>query len=363
MKLDQFDGGNFRRWQKKMHFLLTTLKVVYVLTTPYPEEQEDETVEQIRTRTKWENDDYICRGHILNALSDSLFDVYQNMDTAKQLWDILQTKYLTEDATSKKFLVSNFMRFNMVDNKPIMEQLHEIQHILSQFQQKDMNVDESIVVSSIIEILPPSWKDFKKSLKHKKEDLTLEELAQHLRVEEESRLLESNDHQVAQASKVHMVEDGKKTNKGKRKRKPQTNKDSKKPKGSCWHCGKPGHFKNGCRSYKKKPEASNAENKFMAVVSEVNMLEDAGDWWIDSGATRHVCNNKNLFTIYEQVSDGTFLYMGNSSIAAIMGKGTLDLKFTSGKVLTLSDVYHVPDVRKNLVSGSLLNKHGFNLVF
>lgn len=251
----------------------------------------------------------------------------------------------------------------MVDNKPIMEQLHEIQHILSQFQQKDMNVDESIVVSSIIEILPPSWKDFKKSLKHKKEDLTLEELAQHLRVEEESRLLESNDHQVAQASKVHMVEDGKKTNKGKRKRKPQTNKDSKKPKGSCWHCGKPGHFKNGCRSYKKKPEASNAENKFMAVVSEVNMLEDAGDWWIDSGATRHVCNNKNLFTIYEQVSDGTFLYMGNSSIAAIMGKGTLDLKFTSGKVLTLSDVYHVPDVRKNLVSGSLLNKHGFNLVF
>ncbi|KAJ8623544.1 hypothetical protein MRB53_032073 [Persea americana] len=177
-----------------MHFLLTTLKVVYVLTTPYPEEQEDETLEQIRTRTKWENGDYICRGHILNALSGSLFDVYQNMDTAKQLWDILQTKYLTEDATK--------------------------------------------------------------------------ELAQHLRVEEESRLLESNDHQVAQASKVHMVEDGKKTNKGKRTRKPQTNKDSKKPKGSCWHCGKPGHFKNGCRSYKKKPEASNAENKFMAVVSE-----------------------------------------------------------------------------------------------
>lgn len=107
-------------------------------------------------------------------------DVYQNMETAKQHWNILQTKYLIEDATSKKFLVSNFMRFNMVDNKPIMEQLHEIQHILSQFQQKDMNMDESIVVSSIIEKLPPSWKDFKKSLKHKKEDLTLEELAQHL---------------------------------------------------------------------------------------------------------------------------------------------------------------------------------------
>nr|GEU67950.1 hypothetical protein [Tanacetum cinerariifolium] len=37
-KLDKFKGNNFRRWQNKMHFLLTTLKVVYVLSTSMPEE-------------------------------------------------------------------------------------------------------------------------------------------------------------------------------------------------------------------------------------------------------------------------------------------------------------------------------------
>ncbi|GJR29105.1 zinc finger, CCHC-type containing protein [Tanacetum coccineum] len=42
-KLDKFEGHDFRRWQKKMHFLLTTLKVVYVLTTPMPELLEDAT--------------------------------------------------------------------------------------------------------------------------------------------------------------------------------------------------------------------------------------------------------------------------------------------------------------------------------
>ncbi|KAL0378958.1 UNVERIFIED_CONTAM: hypothetical protein Sradi_3201300 [Sesamum radiatum] len=36
-KLDKFEGVDFRRWQKKMHFLLTTLKVVYVLSTPFPD--------------------------------------------------------------------------------------------------------------------------------------------------------------------------------------------------------------------------------------------------------------------------------------------------------------------------------------
>ena len=39
------------------------------------------------------------------------------------------------------------------------------------------------------------------------------------------------------------------------------------------------------------------------------------------------------------------------------------LKMTSGKELTLNDVLHVPKIRKNLVSGSLLSKKGFKLVF
>ncbi|GJZ59166.1 hypothetical protein Tco_0614982 [Tanacetum coccineum] len=51
-KLNKFEGHDFRRWQKKRHFLLTTLKVVYVLTTPMPELLEDNTVEAIRRRAK-----------------------------------------------------------------------------------------------------------------------------------------------------------------------------------------------------------------------------------------------------------------------------------------------------------------------
>ncbi|KAI5410808.1 hypothetical protein KIW84_056082 [Lathyrus oleraceus] len=58
-KLDKLQGQDFRRWQKKMHFMLTTLKVVHVLSTPIPELLEEDTVENLRRRSKWENDDYI----------------------------------------------------------------------------------------------------------------------------------------------------------------------------------------------------------------------------------------------------------------------------------------------------------------
>ncbi|CAM8986156.1 unnamed protein product [Rhodiola kirilowii] len=132
-KLEKFEGVNFRRWQRKMHFLLTNLKVVHVLSSPIPEAGEDAPIDAIRKRSKWENDDYICRGHILNGMSDPLFDLYQNVESAKELWDALEAKYMQEDASSKKFLVSNFNSYKMVDARPVMEQFNELTRILGQF--------------------------------------------------------------------------------------------------------------------------------------------------------------------------------------------------------------------------------------
>ncbi|GJZ33591.1 hypothetical protein Tco_0579027 [Tanacetum coccineum] len=104
-KLDNFEGVDFRRWQKKMHFLLSSMSVVYVLTTPIPDDGDDATMDQLRKRAKWDNDDYVCRGLILNGMSDSLFDINHNVESSKELWDSLEAKYMAEDVSSKKFLV------------------------------------------------------------------------------------------------------------------------------------------------------------------------------------------------------------------------------------------------------------------
>ena len=50
--------------------------------------------------------------------------------------------------------------------------------------------------------------------------------------------------------------------------------------------------------------------------------------------------------------------MGNGARAAVRGVGTVDLKLTSGKT-----VQHVPSIRKKLISGSLLCRDGYKLVF
>ena len=83
-------------------------------------------------------------------------------------------------------------------------------------------------------------------------------------------------------------------------------------------------------------------------------------WWIDTDATRHISKDKSLFITYEKQDGSDKLYMRN---AFVEGKGKILLKWTSGKILTLNDVWDVPKIRKNLVLETLLNKNGPKLVF
>ncbi|GKA83018.1 zinc finger, CCHC-type containing protein [Tanacetum coccineum] len=230
----------------------------------------------------------------------------------------------------------------------------------SRFTQHNMNMDESIQVSCIIDKLPPSWKDFKHTLKHLKEELTLVELGSHLRIEESLRMQDSDKpkgNNVAGPSVVNMVEHNNSSrynnNKGKRKHHDTTKADpNKKSKVTCWKCGKPGHLKNDCKGGKTSNKAN---------VSVTNGSVD-GSTNSRKGATVHVCKDRCWLKTYESLNDVSILHMGNESTALVHGRGCVDLKFSFGKIVSLFNVLHVPNIRKNLVSSSVLNNLGYKQV-
>ncbi|GKC96382.1 hypothetical protein Tco_1161824 [Tanacetum coccineum] len=151
-------------------------------------------------------------------MSDPFFDVYQNYSRAKELWNALEECYFTEDATSKKFIVSKFNSYRMVDSHLIMDQMYELEHILSMFTQNNMNMDESIHVASIIDKLPSTYR---------KDDLSLKDLGKHLLIEELYRLEnKTND----DTSKVHVIEEKGESSKAGGKKRRHDDKDKKKSK-------------------------------------------------------------------------------------------------------------------------------------
>ncbi|KAK3004905.1 hypothetical protein RJ639_017953 [Escallonia herrerae] len=172
-----------------------------------PVKNEGESVAKERLRC--DQDDEICRGHILNGMSNTLFDAYHTVKTAKELWNQLERRYITEDATSKRFIVSKFFDYKMVDGRSVMEQFNEIKSILDRYSQHKLALDEFVVVTSIIDKLPPSWKNFRNSLKYHKEDINLDELGTHLRIEEDLRKEEKSksESQVEQKEGQRDVEE------------------------------------------------------------------------------------------------------------------------------------------------------------
>ena len=95
---------------------------------------------------------------------------------------------------------------------------------------------------------------------------------------------------------------------------------------------------------------------------EANLVHNLMEWILDSGASRHFCANRELMINFEDVVDEQCVYMGNSSTTAVKGKGKILLKFTSEKLLSLSNVLFVPSLRRNLVSSTLLDVAGLKIV-
>ncbi|KAK3037053.1 hypothetical protein RJ639_031770 [Escallonia herrerae] len=205
---EKFNRKDFKRWQQKMLFSLTTLNLARFLQEDAPDLGENPDRQTVAAVDAWKHSDFLCKNYILNGLDNALYNVYSPMVNAKALWKSLQRKYKTEDAGSKKFVVGKFLDFKIVDSKTVISQVQEFQLILHDIHAEGMVLGESFQVAALIEKLPPTWKDFKNYLKHKRKEMKLEDLIVRLRIEEDNRQSEKkagNYHLEAKANVVEPV--------------------------------------------------------------------------------------------------------------------------------------------------------------
>ncbi|KAK1602846.1 hypothetical protein QYE76_059323, partial [Lolium multiflorum] len=158
-------------------------------------------------------------------------------------------------------------------------------------------------------------------------EFSVENIMGSLDVEEKARAKDKHTGGTEGRSAANMVQKNAHKSKGKNKGVSQTTNFKKKgkteKKDPCWVCGETGHWANRCPQRKgKKCQAGQNSNS----------------------------------------ARGSSVMMGNGLHATVRGVGTVDLKFTSGKIVQLKNVLHVPSIKKNLVSGSRLMKDGFKFL-
>ncbi|XP_022892925.1 uncharacterized protein LOC111407576 [Olea europaea var. sylvestris] len=206
VRLDGFDNTNFTLWHDKLKFLLTTLKIFYILDpdlAPLLEPTNGETKAIKAERQKCQEDELICRGHILNMLSDRLYDLYTNTTLAKEICNALESKYNAEEEGTKKFLISKYIKF--LDNITLLLQVHELQVIVNKLNAVNIEISKTFQVRAIVTKLPRTWKGYRKKVMYSSEYYSLEQLQKHLQIEEESKLRDRSENQLEGTSKANAI--------------------------------------------------------------------------------------------------------------------------------------------------------------
>ena len=184
---------------------------------------------------------------------------------------------------------------------------------------------------------------------------------------------------------------------------------SKGPK--CHYCGKYGHIQRNCREkeksqgpniqssphssqsrqyskFKGKPKFVNTAVKFksfpdessdsdetgLIVVGDCEALinsasslpQKSGKWIIDSGATCHICNNRDLFTEIHALKTPVTVKLGDGHLMTATAVGIVSLSIKYGRTnhkCNLHDVLYVPNFAYNILSVSKAAEKGISMKF
>ena len=278
---------------------------------------------------KFKVDDNLFRGAVISAVDPKFQKSYIIHPTGKELWDALVGKFgvTVTDAGSELYLMEQLFDYKMVENRSVVEQAHEIQALAKELELFPCLLPDKFVAGGIIAKLPPSWKDFGTSLKHKRQEFNVEELIGTLDVEERARA-KDNGKGVETSSANVVKKKSHKWNKKIQKKKENTPKpvqttqfkkqnNNNKKKGGCFLCGSEDHWASECPDRKFKYEkkvvnmvttktgdgTSGYGNSLPFVLSVCNSPE----WWMDSGANIHVCADVSLFATYQVGRSGALL--------------------------------------------------------
>ena len=86
-------------------------------------------------------------------------------------------------------------------------------------------------------------------------------------------------------------------------------------------------------------------------------------WYLDSGASFHMTGDKELFSDLEEKDLQIHRKMGDDGRYSVTTIGTITFERDSSKPFLLKDVMHVLGLKKNLVSVTMLEDRGCDVVF
>nr|GFA17361.1 copia-like retrotransposon [Tanacetum cinerariifolium] len=123
----------------------------------------------------------------------------------------------------------------------------------------------------------------------------------------------------------------------------------------CQVFGETRHYARECKDKK----SNTIKVVLKAIIGfETRSNQKAQGWYLNYGSSEHVCYSRDMFVDYNPMKDHEVI-LDNKDHLDVAGIGTMVIRFDTDKVLTLSNVLHIPKISKCYVSVPKLDDHGY----
>ncbi|KAL2232590.1 UNVERIFIED_CONTAM: Retrovirus-related Pol polyprotein from transposon TNT 1-94 [Sesamum indicum] len=314
--VEQFNGSDFGFWRMQMEAYLYG-KDLYEPLAEKSEKTSDE---------EWKVLDRKAMSAIILSLSRNVAYHVKGAKSTKEVLQTLADMYEEPSAMNK-----------MEERKSVADHLNDFNQLTTQLASVDIVFEDEVKMLILLSSLPDSWDVVVTSVSTSsgKEKMKFDNIRDMMLNEETRR--------------------------------KQTGGSS----GSALHTESRGRPDTRARTHEKRMSAPKKEKEGRTANAATEEITDAlllsvssssDDWVVDSRASFHSCNNKDIMEPYTS-GDFGLVYLADNKPLKIVGKGDVWIKSTNGSCWTLHDVRHIPGLKRNLISVGQLDSDGFHMTF
>ena len=362
IQIDKFDGSDFGFWRLQILGYLAGKDLDEALGDK-PEAMKDEDWKRINKR---------ALGIIHLSLSRNVAFHTTDAKTAKEAMDILANMFEKPSAANKVHLIRKLFNLKMSESTGAANHLNELNLIMTQLASVGIIFDDEVKALTLLSSLPHNWEGIVAAVSAStgKEKLVFDTI-KNMVLSEETRRKQAG-FSSGSGSALNTESRGRFKNRGRsrgrdrsksRGREATTSGQKETKRVVCWNCDKPGHFSRQCtapRRNQKQASANVTEEISDALILSVSSPLES--WVLDSGASFHSCSDSSIMESYTSGDFGV-VYLADDEPLKIVGKGDVKIKNPNSAEWKLSDVRHIPGLKRNLISVGQLDSKEYTTTF
>lgn len=362
--IPKLDSDNYQLWALKITSLLKLKSCWAAVDAPdvATAEQKDKAMS------------LLC----LNVTDHVLLTVCADSATAADLWQALKAHFQSRALAQQIVLRRKFNSVKKLASETLLQYLARVKTLVAELKAAGSTLADSDVCIQFLDGLPKSYDTVATILQTSSAaDLKLDLMYEKLLPFEQKLGKDPDDQALVVQSSRTKQQSGRSGSSAPRSgssasgSKPIAAGSGAYATGSggsgtgrqliCHYCSKPGHIRRHCkkRLADLAKKSSGAGNAVALTVAESPDLGSTVYWILDSGATRHMCNDVAFFLELQPLPDPVPVKVGSGTSVSATSIGTVQLR----PGVTLRDVYFVPDLDYNLMSVKRATTSGAEIKF